>query len=249
MKNLTLALGVVLMFSLFSCGLTKSDLEERLDNLNSECPMKIDNEVTILEAKYDAEDNCASITSKIDMEGVDKNNDIFLKGYSLGFIAHDKMKPFIQSVIAEDAKLKLIYKFKDDQEASMIYTSKELSQLIDNPRNMVEAFTELQNDDCPEDLGDGVTLKSVILEKDNAVSTFEMKKADIKDLKEVPAMLKKELSSTLKDQMKDEGYKLYIESCIKAKIGVEYRCVSKDSDDIVSIVFSPEDLEEMLGGK
>ena len=227
-------------------------LVENIDKVNSRMPQTVSEGVTMIELKYDKSRNCAIIVVELALPGVDKNSSDVLKEISTGAIQSDGIKSFLKSVIDANAKLEFLYKFKSGSEATNTFTSKELKELTQGKKGdsqslaVIKEFVTLLNKECPEKLPDGSTLKSVTEDGKKIIYTFQFDKASVKKINDSPTIQKKEVISTLKDDIKDKNYKELMRTCVECGYGIEFKFISPDSKEKASIIISTDEIKDIL---
>ncbi|MBQ7570680.1 MAG: hypothetical protein IJT19_00385 [Bacteroidaceae bacterium] len=165
---------------------SKNPLEQAVEQANKECPVEIDLMTTMHSVELDGKEVVLTFLMDeyyINMELL-ANNPESMKENVMATYANpnDEMKSFLKLMVNSGANVRIVYKGKDTGETAEVTLSTDelkncLSGKTVTPEERLMAEVQMANQIVPIELGNGVTMSYVSVEKETVFYVYEIDEA------------------------------------------------------------------------
>ena len=108
-------------------------------------------------------------------------------------------------------------------------------------------FVKIMNSECPEDLGDGMTMEKVFIEKDNVVFLFNVQEADVVEaMSQMPELMDQMADMMLGSMAMDDAMHMIFSMMVQEKKNLIFRFVSTGTDKIANLTVPSSKLAATL---
>ena len=224
---------------------------------NKECPIPFGALGEIREFAFDDDTHSVIMYFTIDEDYLSindmKNSDAFIADVFKTSLATSDAQEMIDMMVEADASLTLVFNnvINPDYKFSFTIPVDELRDLQNNSlseseieKKIISNQIRLENDKCPYDIDEGMTMTGVKEEDGYVVYTVIMDEnlydvASVKDLNN-------ELKAAISAEFTDIDIKEFLESLTSVNMGIKYRYKGSRSSAVNDVTFSAQELRRFL---
>ena len=234
-------------------------LKMAVEAANAKCPYDMGYGGSLLSIKYDEDRNEVAMLMAVNEEIANpvllkKDNAIAKKQMRLN-LSQSTSKRMLQDLVNAGASFKATFKgMTSGKTVDILFPPEEIKEMLNSKMSQTEIdemrfenWLFMQQEGCPQDLGDGMTITEVTSEDDNVIMYIQVEYAEALDyLRAVNDEAKREMLSELAEDRTTQAELQLMTSNAK---GLEYRFYHDDPKKSVDIAFSFVELNEVLPGK
>lgn len=253
-KTISLIVTIAVMtIGLISCDNSKDRLAKIVENTNAELPKSIGIAGTFNSIVYERDNNTVVLTFTLNPE-LQTIADLrkagsTAQGMLIQTLAQPDSKSMTDLITDAGANVKCVYMSPTgDDTFEVEVTSEDVRREItendlseeDSATRMLETSAEITNAQCPNDLGDGLTMINMTVEKDALVYNYivDDNLYDINSFSEYSDDIK----NSMRESFSDPAVRQIIGLCKKTGRSLIYRYASSGTGESADIIFSAEEL-------
>lgn len=229
--------------------MNNNGLKNSVEKANKQCPVSLG--VTGEWTSITYTDGVVKMlyTMNEEMFDIDALSEQSKRAIISGMINENSKKMF-RLLIKSDANLRIVYKGKDSgKEAVFDFTPAELKELLDNPEptneEKIQAAIDVANAQMPMDTGTGVVMTEMKDRGDDVVYMAKVEnEAALKEFSDSIENVKENLRCYL--SMMGPSDKVFFKTIAEAGKSLGYIYYTDKSDETVDVIFSNEELKEIV---
>lgn len=250
MKKFLLLIVVFLcgIFSISACGDSDKDLKDYINELNSECPLKL-GEWAIME-KGEYTNKTASVTISVSdgllhWEAIQANDAIFRDNTLIGLSSSKEFQSLLKHIVDAKAKLQILF-YDNGGRYSMIFDFKEIKENLQNGidhEKYLNKSIENVKLQIPYKVAEGMKCVDVYLNDKYETIVIEVDES-IYDMGYLELHAKNNLKNTLLNT--EDFFTLQrLNLLVRVNRGIEYKYIGTSTGEIFSVFIEKEFLEKI----
>ena len=252
------ALAGAIMLMRGGCS-NSSALKIGVEAANAKCPYDMGYGGSLLSIKYDEDRNEVAMLMAVNEEiaspvVLKKNNAIAKKQMRLN-LSQSTSKRMLQDLVNAGASFKATFKgMTSGKTVDIVFSPGEIKEMLNSNMSQTEIdemrfenWLIMQQEGCPQDLGDGMTITKVTSEGDDVVMYIHVEYAEeLDNVRAVNDEAKLEMLSEIAGDKTGQSELQLLAINFK---GLVYRFYHDDTEKCVDIAFTFVEMNEVLPGK
>ncbi len=239
-----------------SCGgKSNSNLKKAVAELNNMCPIDYGNGVKLVNTQYDESRNEVTMTltssdGNLDIATLNSNAAIMKKQMCMAF-SQDKENAWLVELANAGASFKVVFKtMPSGKSAVLTFTPEEVKKIVKGNVNVsqsdmaqgLDTWVAMQNQVCPQDLGDGISITQVVRDGNNVVMYVQVDNENMDYLRSNAGDIDAAKGEILAELAGDGVVRLMVSN----GAGYVYRFFVDDPTDCVDIEFTVDELRSSI---